>query len=109
MFESQQAAFKTILKLARPTMRETMMLAALYAAQAVVCVVLLKLLFNHFHWHAVIWALISAMSASARNESSLGRTCDAAMAMRMGFVRHRFPCAAGLKSARSADGRMTWT
>jgi uncharacterized membrane protein YgaE (UPF0421/DUF939 family) len=40
-----------------------MLLAALYAAQAVVCVLLLKVLFSHFHWPAQIWATISAVLA----------------------------------------------
>jgi uncharacterized membrane protein YgaE (UPF0421/DUF939 family) len=63
MFEAEREAFKAVIKMPRPTVLETLELAALYAAQAVVCVVLLKLLFGHFGWQAEIWALISSILA----------------------------------------------
>ncbi len=63
MFNAERKAFLAVLKLPRPTMRETMEFAALYAAQAVVSVLLLKLLFGSLHLRAVIWAIISAILA----------------------------------------------
>ena len=63
MFESERQALRETLKLSRPTLRETMMVAALYATQAIICVVLLKWLYNAEHWSAVVWALIAAILA----------------------------------------------
>jgi len=63
MFEAEREAFRAVIKLPRPTMLETLEMAALYAAQAVVCVLLLKFLFQHFGWPAEIWAIISSILA----------------------------------------------
>ncbi len=63
MFEAEREAFRMVLKLPRPTMKQTLELAALYAAQAVICVVLLKMLFCRFVWPGSIWAFISAILA----------------------------------------------
>ena len=63
MLEIHKDAFRAVLKLPRPTMRETLELASLYSAQAVVCVVVLKLLFARFGLPAVFWAIISSILA----------------------------------------------
>jgi hypothetical protein len=63
MFQAEFDALRATLKLSRPTLRETVMVAALYAAQAVVCVVILRRLYTHEHWKAVLWAMISAILA----------------------------------------------
>jgi uncharacterized membrane protein YccC len=63
MFEAEREAFKAVIKLPRPTMLETLELAALYAGQAVVCVLLLDWVYGHFGWSAAFWAVISAILA----------------------------------------------
>ena len=63
MFEAEAKALRETLKLSQPTLRETMLVAVLYAIQAVICVVLLKWLYSHENWNAVLWAIISAILA----------------------------------------------
>jgi uncharacterized membrane protein YgaE (UPF0421/DUF939 family) len=63
MLEAERKALRDTFKLSKPTMREAMMVAALYSAQAVVCVVLLKWLYGHMQWRAVLWAMVSAILA----------------------------------------------
>jgi uncharacterized membrane protein YgaE (UPF0421/DUF939 family) len=63
MFKADFDALRATLKLSQPTMRETLVVAGLYAAQAVVCVAILKWIYTHQHWDAVLWAMISAILA----------------------------------------------
>lgn len=63
MFEAEKKALKETLKLSRPTLRETMLVAALYAAQAVICIVLLKALYGQASLKGVLWAMIAAILA----------------------------------------------
>jgi uncharacterized membrane protein YgaE (UPF0421/DUF939 family) len=63
MFKAELDALRATLKLSQPTLRETLVVAGLYAGQAVVCVVILKWLYTHQHWDAVLWAMISAILA----------------------------------------------
>jgi uncharacterized membrane protein YgaE (UPF0421/DUF939 family) len=63
MFEAEKKALKETLKLSRPTLRETMLVAALYATQAIICVVLLEWIYRWWHWQAVLWAIIAAILA----------------------------------------------
>jgi uncharacterized membrane protein YgaE (UPF0421/DUF939 family) len=63
MFEHEREVLRATLKLSQPTFRQTLLVAALYAAQAVVCVVLLKQLYEWQHWPAVIWAMVSTILA----------------------------------------------
>ena len=63
MFETERAALREALKLSRPTLRETLIVAALYAAQAIVCVVFLSWLYHSRHWLGAVWAMIAAILA----------------------------------------------
>jgi uncharacterized membrane protein YgaE (UPF0421/DUF939 family) len=63
MFQHEIEALRATLKLSRPTFRQTMLVAALYAGQAVICIVLLKQLYVWRHWPAVTWAMISTILA----------------------------------------------
>jgi uncharacterized membrane protein YgaE (UPF0421/DUF939 family) len=63
MFKAEIDSLRATFKMSRPTLRESMLVAGLYAAQAVVCVVILKWLYAHEHWNAVLWAMISAVLA----------------------------------------------
>lgn len=63
MFEAEKKKLKETLKLSRPTLRETMLVAALYAVQAVVCIVILHWLYDWRDWHGVLWAMVAAIMA----------------------------------------------
>jgi uncharacterized membrane protein YgaE (UPF0421/DUF939 family) len=63
MFKAELEALRATLKLSQPTMREALLVAGLYAAQAVLCVVILKWIYSNQHWGAVLWAMISAILA----------------------------------------------
>jgi uncharacterized membrane protein YgaE (UPF0421/DUF939 family) len=63
MFEAEKKALKETLKLSQPTLRETMLVAALYATQAIICVVLLEWIYGWGHWLGVLWAMIAAILA----------------------------------------------
>jgi uncharacterized membrane protein YgaE (UPF0421/DUF939 family) len=63
MFDVEKKALKETLKLSRPTLRETMLVAALYATQAIICVVLLEWIYSRWHWLGGLWAIIAAILA----------------------------------------------
>jgi uncharacterized membrane protein YgaE (UPF0421/DUF939 family) len=63
MFKAEIDALRATFRLSRPTLRETLMVAGLYAAQATVCVVSLKWLYSQQHWAGTLWAMISAILA----------------------------------------------
>jgi len=63
MLESHREALRQIFKLPRPTARETAIFAALYIAQAIVCILALKALYWWIGWLGVLWAMISAVLA----------------------------------------------
>jgi hypothetical protein len=63
MFESHREALRQIFKLPRPTMRETAVFAALYIAQAIICILALNALYSAIGWLGVLWAMISAVLA----------------------------------------------
>ena len=63
MFEAERAAFRQTFVLSRPTVRETLALAAVYVAQAAVCVVLLTVGYKHTAHGGAMWAVVSAVLA----------------------------------------------
>jgi uncharacterized membrane protein YgaE (UPF0421/DUF939 family) len=63
MFKAEIQSLGATFKMSRPTLRGSMLVAGLYAGQAVVCVVILKWVYAHAHWHSVMWAMISAILA----------------------------------------------
>jgi uncharacterized membrane protein YccC len=63
MLDSHREALRQIFKLPRPTARETAIYAALYIAQAIVCILALKALYLAIGWLGVLWAMISAVLA----------------------------------------------
>jgi hypothetical protein len=63
MFEAEIKALRETLKLSKPTLRETLLVAALYSAQAVVCVVMLEWMYQREQWLGVLWAMIAAILA----------------------------------------------
>ncbi len=102
MFQSERTALKAILKRPRLTLRETLLLAALYAAQAVVCVVLLKLLFGRFGQEGVLWANISAVLAlqpgfSQSVVTSVIRILATVVGAGVALLVHRIPIAPELQ------------
>jgi uncharacterized membrane protein YgaE (UPF0421/DUF939 family) len=63
MLESYRQTLGQMFKLPRPTVRETAIFAALYIAQATVCILALKVLYAAVGWLGVLWAMISAVLA----------------------------------------------
>jgi len=63
MLETHREALRQVFKRSRPTVRETAIFAALYIAQAVVCILALKGLYAAIGWLGVLWAMISAVLA----------------------------------------------
>jgi uncharacterized membrane protein YgaE (UPF0421/DUF939 family) len=63
MFQAEIQALRSTLKMSAPTLRQTMVVAGLFTAQAVICVVILKWLYNREDWHGILWAMISAVLA----------------------------------------------
>jgi len=56
--------FRSFLRLAqspRAVDRASLTTAALYAAQAVVCAIVVMLLYNRLHWGSPLWAVVSAV------------------------------------------------
>jgi len=80
MFEPERQAFRQVFKLPRATMRESMILAAIYAAQAVTCAALLSLGYQRASVPGLGWAVISAVivlqpGIQASLEASVARIC----------------------------------
>jgi uncharacterized membrane protein YgaE (UPF0421/DUF939 family) len=61
MFESEKKALEKCFKLPRPTLRESLLLAAIYAAQAVLCTTVLTLAYAWAKAPDVGWAIISSI------------------------------------------------
>jgi uncharacterized membrane protein YgaE (UPF0421/DUF939 family) len=61
MFEPERQAIRQIFKLPRATMRECMILAAIYAAQAMICAALLTVVYRSAGKQGLGWAIISAI------------------------------------------------
>jgi uncharacterized membrane protein YgaE (UPF0421/DUF939 family) len=61
MFESERKAIREVFKLPRATMRESMILATIYAAQAITCTILLTIGYQHAKALGLGWAIISAI------------------------------------------------
>jgi uncharacterized membrane protein YgaE (UPF0421/DUF939 family) len=61
MFELERQAIREVFKLPRATMRESMILGAIYAAQAVTCAALLTLGYQRANAPGLGWAIISAV------------------------------------------------
>ena len=61
MFESEKQALAQVFKMPRPTLRESMLLATIYAAQAVLCAALLTLGYSWKNAPGLGWAIISAI------------------------------------------------
>jgi uncharacterized membrane protein YgaE (UPF0421/DUF939 family) len=80
MFELEKRAIKQVFQLPRPTMRESLLLASIYAAQAVFCTVLLTLGYNYYNAPGMGWAIISAIlvlqpGITASLAASIARIC----------------------------------
>jgi uncharacterized membrane protein YgaE (UPF0421/DUF939 family) len=63
MLETHREALRQIFKTPRPTARETVVFSALYIAQAIICILSLKVLYAAIGWLGVLWAMISAVLA----------------------------------------------
>ncbi len=63
MFQAERQAIRSTFKLSRPTVRETLIVSALYTAQATACVLLLSWGYRHTKHHGDTWAIISAILA----------------------------------------------
>jgi uncharacterized membrane protein YgaE (UPF0421/DUF939 family) len=64
MFEAERQAIRETFKLSRPTVRETLLVAALYSGQATACVIVLFWVYRHLTaHHGDTWAIISAILA----------------------------------------------
>jgi uncharacterized membrane protein YgaE (UPF0421/DUF939 family) len=61
MFESEKKALEKCFKLPRPTLRESLLLAAIYAAQAVLCATVLTVAYAWESAPDVGWAIISSI------------------------------------------------
>jgi uncharacterized membrane protein YgaE (UPF0421/DUF939 family) len=61
MFDLERQAIQQVFQLPRPTLRESLLLAAIYAAQAVVCAALLTLGYTLAGAPGMGWAIISAV------------------------------------------------
>jgi uncharacterized membrane protein YgaE (UPF0421/DUF939 family) len=61
MFEFEKHACLQAFKLPRPTLRESMLLAAIYAAQAIACTALLTVGYNIAKAPSAGWAIISSI------------------------------------------------
>ncbi|MGD0542703.1 MAG: FUSC family protein [Tepidisphaeraceae bacterium] len=80
MFEPERQAFREVFKLPRATMRESMILAAIYAAQAVTCAALLSFGYERAKAPGLGWAIISAVivlqpGIQASLAASVARIC----------------------------------
>jgi uncharacterized membrane protein YgaE (UPF0421/DUF939 family) len=63
MFDAERDALRRTFVLSRPTVRETLAVAAVYAAQAGACVLLLSWAYHHTAHGGATWAVISAVLA----------------------------------------------
>lgn len=61
MFESERQILRQVFKLPCPTLRHSMVLAAIYAAQAVLCTVILTIGYTWKNAPGLGWAIISAI------------------------------------------------
>jgi len=61
MFELERQALRQVFKLPRETMRESVILGAIYAAQAMICAALLTFGYRYAHAPGLGWAIISAI------------------------------------------------
>jgi uncharacterized membrane protein YccC len=61
MFQREKQAILRVFKRPRPTFRESMLLAAVYAAEAILCTALLSFGYHAARAHEVGWAIISAI------------------------------------------------
>ncbi|HEY1921628.1 MAG TPA: FUSC family protein [Tepidisphaeraceae bacterium] len=61
MFESERHAIREVFKLPRATMRESMILATIYAAQAITCTIILTVGYQRASAPGLGWAIISAI------------------------------------------------
>ncbi len=80
MFEPERRAIREVFKLPRATMRESMILAAIYAAQAVTCTALLTFGYQRANAAGLGWAIISAIivlqpGLQASLATSVARIC----------------------------------
>jgi uncharacterized membrane protein YgaE (UPF0421/DUF939 family) len=80
MFESERQAIAQVFKLPRPTLRESLLLAAIYAAQAVLCTLLLTIGYTLEKAPGMGWAIISAIlvlqpGITASLAASVARIC----------------------------------
>ncbi len=80
MFESERQAIREVFKLPRATMRESMILATIYAAQAITCALLLTLGYQIAKAPGLGWAIISAIivlqpGIQASLATSIARIC----------------------------------
>jgi uncharacterized membrane protein YgaE (UPF0421/DUF939 family) len=81
MFELERHALQRVFQLPRPSWRETLALAAVYAAQAVICTLLLFEIFHRRNAHLEGWAIISAIivlqpGIEASLAASIARICS---------------------------------
>ena len=63
MFDAERAAIRQTFRLSRPTVRETLAVAALYTAQVTACILLLTWAYHATRFEGVTWAVISAVLA----------------------------------------------
>jgi uncharacterized membrane protein YgaE (UPF0421/DUF939 family) len=80
MFEPERQAIRQVFKLPRATMRESMILATIYAAQAVICTALLSFGYDRAGAPGLGWAVISAIivlqpGLQASLATSVSRIC----------------------------------
>jgi hypothetical protein len=80
MFEPERHALREVFKLPRETMRESIILGAIYAAQAVICAALLSFGYERAQAPGLGWAIISAIlvlqpGIQASVATSIARIC----------------------------------
>jgi uncharacterized membrane protein YgaE (UPF0421/DUF939 family) len=63
MFKAELESLRLLFKSRRPSLRETLQVAALYSVQAAVCILLLEWGYSLGHFEGSIWAVISAILA----------------------------------------------
>ncbi len=63
MFQAERDAIRDTFRLSRPTVRQSLAVAALYTAQATTCILLLTCAYRRTAHHGDTWAVISAILA----------------------------------------------